>query len=166
MQSMIVLEMVQPKHILKQFPFLRSFVNIWFSQSVALATERVHQKRFYTEQGEIPLLFLRPRGCVYFIFPHIITVVRQSSRGRTFSAVTKKWFYVHHPKIAHDLGIVVPRACAKIKKNLLSVYSVTRPGRHGPGPAALPCPRSTSSTLLYYDISHGTVQYVLYCTVL
>ena len=117
MQSMIVLEMVQPKHILKQFPFLRSFVNIWFSQSVALATERVHQKRFYTEQGEIPLLFLRPRGCVYFIFPHIITVVRQSSRGRTFSAVTKKWFYVYHPKIAHDLGIVVPRACAKIKKN-------------------------------------------------
>ena len=88
-----------------------------YSQSVALATERVHQKRFYTEQGEIPLLFLRPRGCVYFIFPHIITVVRQSSRGRTFSAVTKKWFYVHHPKIAHDLGIVVPRACAKIKKN-------------------------------------------------
>ena len=90
---------------------------IRYSQSVALATERVHQKRFYTEQGEIPLLFLRPRGCVYFIFPHIITVVRQSSRGRTFSAVTKKWFYVHHPKIAHDLGIVVPRACAKIKKN-------------------------------------------------
>ena len=41
------------------------------------------------------------------------------------------------------------------------ILSVTRPGRHGP---ALPCPRSTSSTLLYYDISHGTVQYVLYCT--
>jgi hypothetical protein len=40
---------------------------------------------------------------------------------------------------------------------------VTRPGRHGP---ALPCPRSTSSTLLYYDISHGTVQYCMYCTVL
>ena len=88
-----------------------------YSQSVALATERVHQKRFYTEQGEIPLLFLRPRGCVYFIFPHIITVVRQSSRGRTFSAVTKKWPLAHHPKIAPDLEIVVPRACAKIKKN-------------------------------------------------
>ena len=96
---------------------LPTVIIVIYSQSVALATERVHQKRFYTEQGEIPLLFLRPRGCVYFIFPHIITVVRQSSRGRTFSAVTKKWFYVHHPKIAHDLEIVVPRACAKIKKN-------------------------------------------------
>ena len=57
------------------------------------------------------------RGCVYFIFPHIITVVRQSSRGRTFSAVTKKWGHVWNFKIAHDLRIVVPRACAKIKKN-------------------------------------------------
>jgi hypothetical protein len=35
------------------------YFSLHFSQQfiLALATGRVHQKRFYTEQGEIPLLF-------------------------------------------------------------------------------------------------------------
>ena len=45
----------------------------------------VPESEVYTSEFTVRALY------IYFIFPHIITVVRQSSRGRTFSAVTKKW---------------------------------------------------------------------------
>ena len=110
-----------------------------YSQSVALATERVHQKRFIAG-SLIHLLFstpLIPPGgyrLLHFSAQFHVTTSKYS-RPRLFRC-SEKTAHGATPQIAHDREIVDSRACAKFKKNCRCRFCARGPGTSARGARA------------------------------
>ena len=114
-----------------QGPGARGGSVVLYSQSVALATERVHQKRFIAG-SLIHLLFIPLEGVVYFIFPRNSMCQKcttsKYSRPRLFRC-NEKTAPTIFPQIAHDRGIVDPRTCANFLKKIRCRFCATGAGR-------------------------------------
>ena len=110
----------------------RSKIKSIFSQSVALATERVHQKRFIAG-SLIHLLFSTPPGGYRLLhFPRNSMCQKcttsKYSRPRLFRC-NEKTAPTIFPQIAHDREIVDPRTSAKFKKKIRCRFCATGAGR-------------------------------------
>ena len=107
-------------------------VQYHYSQSVALATERVHQKRFIAG-SLIHLLSPPPPGGYRLLhFPRNSMCQKcttsKYSRPRLFRC-NEKTAPTIFPQIAHDRGIVDPRTCANFLKKIRCRFCATGAGR-------------------------------------
>ena len=98
----------------------------------ALATERVHQKRFIAG-SLIHLLFSTPPGGYRLLhFPRNSMCQKcttsKYSRPRLFRC-NEKTAPTIFPQIAHDRGIVDPRTCANFLKKIRCRFCATGAGR-------------------------------------